>query len=99
VGPVGQARGWWDCKWSVGPLKDNDGEEQNQPKRPQASVAPDNLTSSLALSAGTEAGSESAESVEEYLADRHHNVITNEGKDVFSSQVSCEGEDMEYEPE
>jgi len=57
--------------------------------RQQASVAPENLSSSWAHSVGTEAGSQSA--------DITHIVITNEGQYVLSSQISCEGEDIDYE--
>ena len=69
---------------------DLDREEQSQPEKQQASVAAKNLSSSQ--SAGTEAASTS-------FAGRDHTVITNEGQGVFNSQVSCEGEDMEYDSE
>jgi len=56
--------------------EDSDREEQSQPEKQQAPVAPENLSSSQALSVDTEAGSQSAEGVEKTastsFADRSH---------------------------
>ena len=69
---------------------DLDSEEQSDPKKQQAPVAAENLSSSQ--SAGTEAASTSC-------TGRDPTVITTEGKGISSSQASCEGEDMEYDSE
>ena len=69
---------------------DLDSEEQSDPKKQQAPVAAENLSSSQ--SAGTEAASTSC-------TGRDPTVITNEGKGMLNSQASCEGEDMEYDSE
>lgn len=82
-------------------INDLDREGQSQPEKQQASVAAENLSSSQSV--GTEVQSQSTKNVEEAastsLAGRNHTVVTNEGRGVFSSQASCEGDDVEYDPE
>ncbi len=80
---------------------DLDRDEQSQPEKQQASVAAENLRSSQFV--GTEVQLQSAETVEEAastsLAGRNHSVVTNGGQGVTNGQVSCEGEDMDYDSE